>query len=138
MGNTGADSTAFVAVPFTPDVALAHKVLIVDDDDATRSGVQKLLQRAGFEAVATSTFEDGRRALKDGSFDLLIADVRLGAFNGLQLIATSPRAMAPRRTSGVIASTVTSAARKASANPGVTVGTCITVASIAANARESD
>ena len=40
--------------------------------------------------LVASTFEEGRRVLRDDNPDLLIADVRLGAFNGLQLIATGP------------------------------------------------
>lgn len=35
--------------------------------------------------VASRSFEEARRILREQSFDVLITDVRLGAFNGLQL-----------------------------------------------------
>jgi DNA-binding response OmpR family regulator len=65
------------------------RVLIVDDDEACLSGMKQLVEMAGHEAVAVTTFEEGRRVLRHGAPDMLIADVRLGSFNGLQLIATS-------------------------------------------------
>jgi DNA-binding response OmpR family regulator len=65
--------------------------LIVEDDTATRNGLEMLLQRAGYEVLATDSVPEGRRALEEGAPDLLIADVRLGEFNGLQLIAMSGR-----------------------------------------------
>jgi DNA-binding response OmpR family regulator len=65
------------------------RVLIVDDDEACLSGMKQLVEMAGYEAVAVATFEEGRRVLRHGAPDMLIADVRLGSFNGLQLIATS-------------------------------------------------
>lgn len=65
------------------------RVLIVDDDEACLSGMKQLLETAGHEALVATTFEEGRRILRSATPDLLIADVRLGSFNGLQLVATS-------------------------------------------------
>ena len=65
------------------------RVLIVDDDEACLSGMKQLLEMAGHEAIVASTFEEGRRVLRSAAPDILIADVRLGSFNGLQLVATS-------------------------------------------------
>jgi len=73
-------------VPGTP-----RRILIVDDDQATRSGLKRFFERANYEVAAVSTFADGRIALSESPPDLLIADVRLGEFNGLQLIVTNPR-----------------------------------------------
>jgi DNA-binding response OmpR family regulator len=67
------------------------KILIVDDDSAARSGLKELLEWAGYETVVAGTFQDGVQALRTLKPDLLLADVRLGEFNGLQLIATNPR-----------------------------------------------
>jgi CheY-like chemotaxis protein len=66
-------------------------ILIVDDDQGTRSGLQRFFERANYRVIAVSTFNDGRRALADAQPDILIADVRLGEYNGLQLVATNPR-----------------------------------------------
>lgn len=65
------------------------RVLIVDDDEVCLSGMKQLVEMAGYEALVASTFEEGRRVLRSAEPDMLIADVRLGSFNGLQLIATS-------------------------------------------------
>ncbi len=64
------------------------RVLIVDDDEVYLDGMKELLEEAGFEVCVASSFEDGRLKLRDHAPDLLIIDVRLGAFNGLQLIST--------------------------------------------------
>ena len=70
---------------------MASWLLIVEDDASTRVGLAELLTAAGYETRAVATFEEGQRALRTDPPDLLIADVRLGAFNGLQLLVASPR-----------------------------------------------
>jgi DNA-binding response OmpR family regulator len=61
------------------------KVLIVDDDVSLLEAVRRGFEDAGLEVTACSAFEEGRRALRSQRYDALITDVRLGAFNGLQL-----------------------------------------------------
>lgn len=61
-------------------------VLIVEDDLATRLGLAQLIVAHGHEAILAATFEQGRRLLRTHRPDLLITDIRLGDFNGLQLI----------------------------------------------------
>jgi two-component system response regulator RegA len=64
------------------------RILVVDDDLDYLALTKEVLEGGGYEVLLASTFEEGRRALREDTPDLLIADVRLGAFNGLQLIAT--------------------------------------------------
>jgi two-component system response regulator RegA len=64
------------------------RVLIVDDDEVYLEGMKELLEDAGYEVLLASSFDDGKHELREHSPDLLIIDVRLGAFNGLQLIST--------------------------------------------------
>jgi DNA-binding response OmpR family regulator len=64
------------------------RILIVDDDQAYLAGMKELLEEAGYEVFLAGNFEDGKHVLRDRTPDLLIVDVRLGAFNGLQLIST--------------------------------------------------
>jgi FixJ family two-component response regulator len=71
-------------------VPVPHKILIVDDHDATRRGLQEFLANAGYVVLSASTFDEGKRLLNEQTPDLLIADVRLGDFNGLQLVAGGP------------------------------------------------
>jgi DNA-binding response OmpR family regulator len=65
-------------------------ILIVDDDLTTRVAVAELLQQSGYETTAVGSFEEAARLLRSTAPDLLIADVRLGPFNGLQLIISNP------------------------------------------------
>lgn len=62
-----------------------RRVLIVDDDLSLLAAIERAFQDAGENVVATSTFEEARRVLRDQAFDVLVTDIRLGAFNGLQL-----------------------------------------------------
>jgi CheY-like chemotaxis protein len=71
-------------------VPVPRKILIVDDHDATRRGLQQFLANAGYLVLSAGTFDEGRRLLNEQAPDLLIADVRLGDFNGLQLVASDP------------------------------------------------
>ena len=66
-------------------------ILIVDDHEVTRVGVAEMLMQAGYNVVTAGTFEDARRILRESPPDLLIADVRLGSFNGLQLVISRPQ-----------------------------------------------
>jgi DNA-binding response OmpR family regulator len=61
-------------------------ILIVDDHRVTRLGLAEMLGDAGYSVVTTGSFEEAREILRDDPPDLLIADVRLGSFNGLQLV----------------------------------------------------
>ena len=75
-------------------------ILLVEDDHATRLGLSTLLERAGYAVVASESVQEGRSVLEESPPDLLITDVRLGAFNGLQLLAMSPRPIPTIVTTG--------------------------------------
>lgn len=61
------------------------RVLIVDDDRSLLDALERGFTDAGLVVVAHSTFEGARQALRSERFDGLLTDVRLGAFNGIQL-----------------------------------------------------
>ena len=67
------------------------RILIVEDDRAARRGLQELLRQAGYDTLAAADFPGGRRALEHDEPDMLIADLRLEGFNGLQLLHINPR-----------------------------------------------
>jgi DNA-binding NtrC family response regulator len=60
-------------------------ILIVDDDVGLLDAMARAFSEAGEDVTACGSFEEARLALRQRSFDALITDVRLGAFNGLQL-----------------------------------------------------
>jgi DNA-binding NtrC family response regulator len=68
---------------------MAHSILVVDDDHAALSGLVELLKSAGYAATGSRSFDEAVRALTTTNPDLLIADVRLGEYNGLHLLLRS-------------------------------------------------
>jgi|SRR5215831_13063678 len=62
-----------------------RNILIVEDDQGTLLGWVELLRAAGYFVTGVSSYEEGRQELATMP-DLLITDVRLGVYNGLQLL----------------------------------------------------
>src|SRR5262245_49136480 len=69
----------------TTQASTKLRVLIVDDDNGLLEAMQRSLRDSVKAVVACTSFEKARQVLRDQPFDALITDVRLGAFNGLQL-----------------------------------------------------
>jgi len=65
--------------------AHTRRVLMVDDEPSLLEGFRIAFTRAGWPVATSVSFEDARKKLLDEPFDVLITDVRLGPFNGLQL-----------------------------------------------------
>ena len=64
----------------------ARTVLIVDGDPEALARTVEVVTTGGYRAMGVSTFEEARQLLTVNVPDVLIADVRLGAFNGLHLV----------------------------------------------------
>lgn len=62
-----------------------ERILIVDDERAILEGMTIALAGDAREVVACQTFDEARQKLLAEKFDVLLTDVRLGPFNGLQL-----------------------------------------------------
>jgi DNA-binding response OmpR family regulator len=61
--------------------------MIVDDDDVTLAALGQLIAQWGHDVLMFPRFESARTSLTtDGPPDVLVVDVRLGMFNGLQLV----------------------------------------------------
>jgi DNA-binding response OmpR family regulator len=61
-------------------------VLIVDTNAATVEDMATVVRREGYTVLKALTFEDGKQLLRSQSPDVLIVDIRLGQYNGLQLL----------------------------------------------------
>ena len=61
-------------------------VLIVDDDEAMLRLITNWVGGAGHTVVSFGQFAEAKSYLATAKPDVIIADVRLGAFNGLQLV----------------------------------------------------
>ena len=68
-----------------------RKILVVDDDDATRRGLCALVTEAGYRAIPAASLQEATEALTREAPDLIITDVRLQGYNGLQLLAMGAR-----------------------------------------------
>lgn len=64
---------------------MSHVVLIAEDDPATLTGLAGYLRGAGFSVIPLLTFGEAHRILPYAKPDVVVADVRLGEYNGLQL-----------------------------------------------------
>ena len=65
---------------------MPHTILIVDRDPHTRASLGRALSNEGYHVVTTTTFEDASAGLAVTKPDAIIADIRLGAYNGLHLV----------------------------------------------------
>lgn len=63
------------------------KILIIEDDAAFCQMLQKFLTKKEFDVSTSYTAEDGKRKFKDENFDLVLTDLRLPNYNGIQLLA---------------------------------------------------
>ncbi len=64
-----------------------HKVLIADDDSATRHGVARLLENAGFEVAEASDGVATLTAIQENPFDLVFLDIWMPKLSGLEVLA---------------------------------------------------
>jgi DNA-binding response OmpR family regulator len=65
------------------------QILIVSADDGGLNATLHVLRTAGYCATGASSLTEARAILADSAPDLVIADERLGAFNGLHVIVTA-------------------------------------------------
>src|SRR5688572_29233340 len=76
-------------------------VLVVDDSLSVRMDLQQALSAAGFSVTSCENGATARKALRNGSFALLILDVLLPDANGLE-IAQEARAYPPTAKAPII------------------------------------
>ena len=72
-------------------MADSRQIMIVDDDPVVLDAMQRLLVLWGYSTIAFSRFDEARASLATQSPDALIVDIRLGEYNGLQLVHLAKR-----------------------------------------------
>ena len=70
---------------------MAHKILVVEADSSARSALVATLSEAGYVPRGVSDAPSAFKALAEDDPDLLIANIRLDGYNGLQLVAMGPK-----------------------------------------------
>ena len=68
---------------------LPYRILVLDDDANTLSGIVEMLRDAGHQVTGASTYDAAKRLLGIATYDLFITDVRLRGYNGLHLVRQS-------------------------------------------------
>ena len=64
-----------------------RSILIVDDEDGIRYGLEKLFEREGFRVFSTGVFEEAVAFVKENIIDIALLDIRLkGAHDGIDLL----------------------------------------------------
>jgi DNA-binding NtrC family response regulator len=62
-----------------------RKILVLDDEPSVAALYTVALESAGHQVIKCTSYEDARAHLKTDAPEGLLADVRVGEFNGLQL-----------------------------------------------------
>jgi len=65
---------------------LPYRILVLEDDFNTLSGMVELLREANYQVTGASTYDTAKQLLALTAYDLFITDVRLRGFNGLNLV----------------------------------------------------
>lgn len=65
------------------------KILIAEDEDSLRSFVSRALQLDGHEVDQAVDGAHGLDQLRDGTYDLLLSDIRMPVMDGIELAHTA-------------------------------------------------
>jgi two-component system, NtrC family, nitrogen regulation response regulator NtrX len=62
------------------------KILIIDDERAIRSVLKDILSNEGFTTEEAADGEDGLKKINNGSFDLILCDIKMPKVDGMELL----------------------------------------------------
>lgn len=71
--------------------AVAHTILIVDDNGSARDELVRVVQEGGYRTLTASSVPIAMELLAQAQPDLLITEVRVDTYNGLHLVAMAPK-----------------------------------------------
>ena len=69
-----------------PAIAVRHRVLLVDTELRVLHDFAEALRCEGYDVLPATSFQEGKRLWMHHHPGVLVVDVRLGEFNGLQLL----------------------------------------------------
>ena len=61
------------------------RILVIDDDDAVRESTERILRGAGYMVESASGGEAGFGLARQGTFDVILSDMRMPGMSGLEL-----------------------------------------------------
>jgi two-component system response regulator HydG len=62
------------------------RILVIDDDDAVRESMQRMLRAAGYTVQAAASGEEGLAMARGGVFDVILSDMRMPGISGLDVL----------------------------------------------------
>lgn len=62
------------------------QILVVDDEDLARKGVQRILSRAGYVVTEAASAQQALEALRQQRFDLVLTDLQMPGMDGFELL----------------------------------------------------
>jgi DNA-binding NtrC family response regulator len=65
---------------------MAFKILIAEDEEITVKHLVNTLRAAGYEVTSTLNGLDALNKIESGSFDILIADIKMPGLTGIELL----------------------------------------------------
>ena len=63
------------------------RILIIEDDAAFCQMLQRFLAKKGYDVETSFTAEDAKKKFKGGDFDMVITDLRLPNYDGIELLS---------------------------------------------------
>src|SRR5690625_3727494 len=67
---------------------MMKKILLVEDEEMTREGVEEFLKVKGYEVVAVEDGEEAIATFQRESFDLVVLDIMLPKVDGFEVLQT--------------------------------------------------
>ncbi|MEP6917494.1 MAG: sigma-54 dependent transcriptional regulator [Acidobacteriota bacterium] len=62
------------------------RILVIDDDIGVRDSIARMLRQAGYTVQSASSGEEGYGLARDGSFDVVLSDMRMPGLSGLDVL----------------------------------------------------
>ena len=79
-------NTPSTATPSVRSVREGVGILVLDDDAGVRESIEECFATSDHVVTATGDVDEARRLAREGAFDLLLLDLRLGAQSGIDMI----------------------------------------------------
>src|SRR3990172_3613498 len=62
------------------------RILVIDDDDAVRESMQRMLRGAGYTVQTAASGEEGLAMARGGAFDVILSDMRMPGISGVDVL----------------------------------------------------
>ena len=62
------------------------RILLIDDDAAVRESMSRTLKSAGYTVQSAASGEEGLAVARQGSFDVILSDMRMPGMSGLDVL----------------------------------------------------